>query len=388
MNLICNIVGARPNFMKMAPVILEARRRRLNQITVHTGQHFDAQMSDIFFTSLEIPKPDFHLGVGSGTHAEQTARVMERFEKICLEQKPNLVVVAGDVNSTLACALVAAKLLIPVAHVESGLRSFDRTMPEEINRILTDHIASLLFTTERSGNENLLREGIPQDKIHFVGNSMIDSLRTHLPQALASRPWERFSLEAGCYGLVTLHRPANVDDLNAFSEILTALRRISKKIPLLFTVHPRTRQRIEKFGIDLSPMIVVEPLGYTEFLGLMAKASLVLTDSGGIQEETTVLGVPCVTLRTNTERPVTLEMGTNHLAGVKKLSIITAVRQALSSNSANSTLPPLWDGQAAVRIIDVIERSLVEGGNMSSFGNSSDSAEARMFASERARTET
>jgi len=387
MSLICNIVGARPNFMKMAPVILEARRRALNQITVHTGQHFDAQMSDIFFTSLKMPKPDFHLGVGSGTHAEQTARVMERFEKICLEQKPNLVVVAGDVNSTLACALVAAKLLIPVAHVESGLRSFDRTMPEEINRILTDHIASLLFTTERSGNENLLREGVPQDKIHFVGNSMIDSLQAHLPQALAGRPWERFSLEAGCYGLVTLHRPANVDDLDAFSEISTVLRKISKKIPLLFTVHPRTRQRIEEFGIDLSSMIVVEPLGYTEFLGLMAKASLVLTDSGGIQEETTVLGVPCVTLRTNTERPVTLEMGTNHLAGVKKLSIMAAVRQALSSNPAKPTLPPLWDGQAAVRIIDVIERALVQGGNISSFGNSSEYAEARMFASERARTE-
>ena len=223
MSLICSVVGARPNFMKMAPVILEARARRLNQIIVHTEQHFDPEMSDIFFNNLKIPKPDFHLGVGSGTHAAQSARVMEGFERICLDLKANLVAVAGDVNSTLACALVAAKLLIPVAHIEAGLRSFDRTMPEEINRVLTDHISSLLFTTERSGNENLLSEGIAQDRIHYVGNSMIDSLRSQLPRALANRPWERFSLSAGRYGLVTLHRPGNVDDQNSFRGIASAL---------------------------------------------------------------------------------------------------------------------------------------------------------------------
>jgi UDP-N-acetylglucosamine 2-epimerase (non-hydrolysing) len=360
MSVICNVVGARPNFMKMAPVILEAGRRGLNQITVHTGQHFDALMSDVFFANLKMPEPDFHLAVGSGTHAEQTARIMERFEKICLDEKPTLVVVAGDVNSTLACALVAAKLLIPVAHVESGLRSFDRTMPEEINRILTDHISSLLFTTESSGNENLRREGIRQDQIHFVGNSMIDSLQSHLAEALGECPWTQFSLEPDGYGLVTLHRPANVDNVDSFSEIAAALKKISAEIPLLFTVHPRTRQRIEEFGIDLGSLIVAEPLGYMEFLGLMAKASVVLTDSGGIQEETTALGVPCITLRNNSERPITFELGTNHLAGVTKSGIITAVHKALSSKGMKPSLPPLWDGHAGNRIAGIIERWLVE----------------------------
>jgi UDP-N-acetylglucosamine 2-epimerase (non-hydrolysing) len=360
MSLICSVVGARPNFMKMAPVILEARQRGMDQFVVHTGQHYDAQMSAIFFDELQLPQPDICLGVGSGSHADQTARVMLGFERVCVEQKPDLVVVGGDVNSTLACALTAAKLFIPVAHVESGLRSFDRSMPEEINRILTDHVASLLFTTEQSGTENLLREGISAKKIHFVGNSMIDSLQSHVGKALGSRPWEKFGLEAGCYGLVTLHRPANVDDIEAFSNITEAISEISRDITLVFPVHPRTRQCIEQFGIDLGAVRLTEPLGYTDFLGLMAKASLVLTDSGGVQEETTALGVPCLTLRRNTERPITLELGTNRLAGVKKSGIVNAAREAVSGNGTYNTSPPLWDGHAALRIVDVIEKSLLD----------------------------
>ena len=354
MSLICNVVGARPNFMKMAPIILEERRRGLNQLTVHTGQHYDSQMSDVFFEALGMPQPDSHLGIGSGSHAEQTARVMVGFEKICLDSRPDLVVVGGDVNSTLACALVAAKLLIPVAHVESGLRSFDRTMPEEINRILTDHIASLLFTTEQSGNDNLLREGIAAERIHFVGNSMIDSLRANIDKALAERSWQRFGLEPGHYGLVTLHRPANVDEPNVFLEIAAALTEISRDIPLLFPVHPRTRGHIEKIGIDLNAVKLIEPLGYMEFLGLMAKAGVVLTDSGGIQEETTALGVPCVTIRLNTERPVTVQLGTNRLAGISKSNIVNAAREAMCKDKGNVALPPFWDGHAAPRILDVI----------------------------------
>ena len=362
MKLICNVVGARPNFMKMAPVVLEARRRGLIQVTVHTGQHYDSQMSAIFFDALRLPKPDFDLGVGSGSHADQTARIMVGFERICLDTKPALVVVGGDVNSTLACALVAAKLTIPVAHVESGLRSFDRSMPEEINRILTDHLASLLFTTEPSGTQNLLGEGIAADQIHFVGNSMIDSLRSHIDQALADKPWERFDLEPGRYGLITLHRPANVDDSAVFSEIAGALIQISRDLPLLFPTHPRTLERMEQIGIDLGTVRVVEPLGYLEFLGLMAKARVVLTDSGGIQEETTALGVPCVTLRLNTERPITVQVGTNRLAGITTFSIVNAAREALSQANVSHTLPALWDGEAGRRIVNIIEKALNEKG--------------------------
>jgi UDP-N-acetylglucosamine 2-epimerase (non-hydrolysing) len=355
---ICNVVGARPNFMKMAPVILEQRRRGLRQITVHTGQHYDAQMSEVFFDTLGIPQPDYHLGVGSGSHAEQTARIMVGFERVCLEEAPGLVVVGGDVNSTLACALVAAKLMIPVAHVEAGLRSFDRTMPEEVNRVLTDHVASLLFTTEPSGTENLLREGIDERSIHFVGNSMIDSLRGHLERALASRPWEAFGLAPRAYGLVTLHRPSNVDDAGAFFEIGSALGELSRDLPLLFPVHPRTRARIQEFGIDLGSVRFTEPLGYLEFLGLMAKARIVLTDSGGIQEETTALRVPCVTIRNNTERPITITQGTNRLAGVKRAAILQSARQALAQPLPEQPPPPLWDGRAAQRIVDAIEQFL------------------------------
>ena len=346
--------------MKMAPVILEENRRGLHQITVHTGQHYDAQMSDVFFKTLGMPQPDYDLGVGSGSHAEQTARIMVGFEKICLDRKPALVVVGGDVNSTLACALVAAKLHIPVAHVESGLRSFDRSMPEEINRILTDCIAEVLFTTERSANENLLREGVASERIHFVGNSMIDSLRSHLDSAVADKPWQRFGLEPGRYGLVTLHRPSNVDAPEALAETALALDEISSEIPLLFPVHPRTRERIQHFQIDWKFVRLIPPLDYLEFLGLMARARLVLTDSGGIQEETTALGVSCITIRPNTERPITIETGTNHLCAAKRRDIVDAARSALTGIRARQALPRFWDGQASSRIVDSLENWLTD----------------------------
>ncbi|MDT3778028.1 UDP-N-acetylglucosamine 2-epimerase (non-hydrolyzing) [Nitrospira sp. MA-1] len=356
MSKICTVVGARPNFMKMAPVILEFKRRELPQFCVHTGQHYDSQMSTIFFDELGMPKPDAFLGVGSCSHAEQTARIMTSFEKLCLEQKFTLVIVAGDVNSTLACALVAAKLHIPVAHVESGLRSFDRSMPEEINRIVTDHLSSILFTTEPSGNDNLHNEGVFVGQTHFVGNTMIDSLKAHLDKALAGKPWQKLDIEPHSYGLVTLHRPANVDDLPTLSQIVLALKEISGELPLLFPVHPRTRAGLEQILSDWAPIRIIEPLGYLDFLALMAKAKLVLTDSGGIQEETTILKVPCVTIRPNTERPITVEAGTNRLAGVTKEGIVAAAKAALSQKSLNKNPPALWDGQAASRIVDVIEK--------------------------------
>jgi UDP-N-acetylglucosamine 2-epimerase (non-hydrolysing) len=356
--MICFVVGARPNFMKVAPVILKARERGLASILVHTGQHYDARMSAIFFDDLKMPKPDVDLNIGSGSHAEQTARTMVAFERVCLERKPSLVVVAGDVNSTLACALTASKLLIPVAHVEAGLRSFDASMPEEINRVLTDHISSLLFTTEPSGNENLLREGICRERIHFVGNSMIDSLRSHLDRALGARPWNDFGLEEGRYGLITLHRPANVDDLKVLSEIGRALRQVAAQLPLLFPVHPRTRERIYRSEVGWDPIKLVQPLGYLEFLGLMARARVVFTDSGGVQEETTILGVPCVTIRPNTERPITIQRGTNRLVSSGREAVVKAAREAMAQDNLNLETPPLWDGRSAVRIIRVIEEWL------------------------------
>jgi UDP-N-acetylglucosamine 2-epimerase (non-hydrolysing) len=278
------------------------------------------------------------------------------FEKICLDQNPSLVVVGGDVNSSLACALVAAKLMIPVAHVESGLRSFDRSMPEEINRVLTDHMGTLLFTTEQSANENLQREGISSSRVYFVGNSMIDTLRSHLDKALEVAAWRQFSVEPGCYGLVTLHRPSNVDDPSALTEIAFALKEISSELPLLFPVHPRTRERILRFGLDWDHVRLIPPLGYFEFLGLMARARLVLTDSGGIQEETTALGVSCVTIRPNTERPITITIGTNRLAAAKRTEIADAARSALSQTGVRYALPQLWDGRTASRIVDVFEK--------------------------------
>jgi UDP-N-acetylglucosamine 2-epimerase (non-hydrolysing) len=359
--LICDVVGARPNYMKIAPVFLELRRRGIPQVLVHTGQHYDAAMSDVFFEQLGLPKPDLSLGVGSGSHAHQTAQIMMAFEKVCLDFRPSLVIVGGDVNSTIGCALVGAKLGIPIAHVEAGLRSFDRSMPEEINRVLTDHISDLLFTSEPSGDQNLLIEGISQDKIHFVGNCMIDSLTQHIGSATAREPWKAYGLRPGEYGLVTLHRPAAVDDDAALDQFRGALREIARDLPLLFPVHPRTRRQIETHEIRWDPIQLTEPLGYLDFVGLMAEARLVLTDSGGIQEETTALGIPCVTMRDNTERPITVEVGTNRIAGTKLEGILATARQALADTNKGGQVPDLWDGHAASRIGDVVERWMGKG---------------------------
>jgi UDP-N-acetylglucosamine 2-epimerase (non-hydrolysing) len=349
---IVTVVGARPNFVKMAPVVREIARRGLPQVFVHTGQHYDEKMSAVFIDELGMPAPDVYLGVGSGTHAEQTAKVLVAFESLCIERRPCLIVVAGDVNSTAACALAAAKLEIPVAHVESGLRSFDRSMPEEINRVVTDHLADLLFTTEDSGRENLHREGIEASKIRFVGNTMIDSLVEHLPRAKALRPWEPIGVEPGSYGLVTLHRPSNVDDARKLEAIARALKAVSEEKTLLFPVHPRTLKRAGM--LFACPGIrTMDPVGYLEFLGLMSAAAFVITDSGGIQEETTALSVRCFTLRTSTERPVTIESGTNELVTIESLH--AAVR---SPARTGTRVPPLWDGRAAERVVDGIEAFL------------------------------
>jgi UDP-N-acetylglucosamine 2-epimerase (non-hydrolysing) len=350
--MICTVVGARPNFMKMAPIILELQQRGMPQVFVHTGQHYDAAMSTIFFDELGMPQPDVYLGVGSGSHAEQTARVMIAFEAVCQQVKPSLVIVAGDVNSTLACALTAAKLHIPVAHVEAGLRSFDRDMPEEINRILTDHLAGLLFTTEPSGKEHLLQEGITSEYIHFVGNTMIDSLRSHLDNALKRQPWHAYNLQPHDYGLVTFHRPSNVDDETTRLELATALREISQTLPLLFPMHPRTLAKGEGIWESIRGLKITEPLGYLEFLGLMARARVVITDSGGVQEETTALGVPCVTVRLNTERPITVTQGTNRLVPPIASKIVTAVGNPVQRATA---IPEFWDGRASHRLVNVIQ---------------------------------
>lgn len=354
--LICNIVGARPNYMKIAPIVHELRRRSIDQFLVHTGQHYDPNMSQIFFDELQLPPPDIFLGVGSDSHARQTARVMIAFEEICQERRPDLVIVGGDVNSTLAAALAAAKLNIPVAHVEAGLRSFDRSMPEELNRIVTDHLSTLLLTTEASANENLHREGIIPDQIHFVGNCMMDTLLRHVDAALNGMPWRAFGLEPRSYVLVTLHRPANVDTPDALGELLGALNTLAEQCPILFPIHPRSRERLTRFGLTVAPGLrLCEPLPYLQFLGLMARAALVLTDSGGVQEETTMLNVACLTLRENTERPATITSGTNRLIGSRREAILEAATTVLSDACPSGEPPPLWDGHAAGRVVDVIE---------------------------------
>src|SRR5438067_10388218 len=347
---VLNVVGARPNFMKIAPIV-EAMKKAtdINGILVHTGHHYDEGMSDVFFRDLGIPVPDVHLGVGSGSHAEQTARIMVEFEKVCLAEKPDLVVVVGDVNSTMACTIVAAKLRIPVAHVEAGLRSFDRAMPEEINRLVTDALSDLLFTTSRDADGNLKREGADPAKIHFVGNVMIDTLLKHRQKAAAlniEKPKQ--------YALVTLHRPSNVDDPNVLGPILEALDQISKTMPVLFPIHPRTRKRVEDFGLSMNGIRTMEPLGYLEFLNLESTATVVLTDSGGLQEETTILGVPCLTLRHNTERPVTITHGTNILTGPDRGRILEAFTRVMNGDWKFAGPPEYWDGQAAKRIVRVI----------------------------------
>ena len=356
---ILNIVGARPNFMKIAPVAREMRRREkdFQSLIVHTGQHYDAAMSDSFFKDLGMPSPDFHLEVGSASHAVQTARIMTQFEPIVVQEKPDWVLVVGDVNSTIACALVCSKLGVRVAHVEAGLRSRDRTMPEEINRILTDAISDLLLTTSEDADANLKAEGVSTDKIKFVGNVMIDSLLYSLKLAENSTVREDLGLTEKEYAVLTLHRPSNVDDENVFGGLLDALVVISEKIPIIFPAHPRTKANIEKFGfaeaIKRSRIKLIEPLGYLDFMRLYSGARVVLTDSGGLQEETTALSIPCLTLRENTERPITISHGTNLLVGTDPEQIKQTAFEVLSrEQSGDKKIPPLWDGRAAERICD------------------------------------
>ena len=406
---ILTVVGARPNFMKAAPIIAAIREQNeritasprpgsgpdscitLQSVLVHTGQHYDEAMSDQFFADLDIPKPDVHLGVGSGSHGSQTAEIMKRFEEVLLREMPDLLIVVGDVNSTLACALIASKISYDasgtrplIAHVEAGLRSFDRNMPEEINRILTDHVANLLFVTEESGLHNLRREGIPDDKVHFVGNTMIDSLLAFKEKAKCSLILGKLGLRASNsrpdasngvmrYALLTLHRPSNVDQQASLLKVLNGLEELASTCPIIFPAHPRTQKRIAEFGLERffsarngtqgtnapgaavadGRIQLVDPLGYLDFLCLMERASLVVTDSGGIQEETTCLGIPCVTIRENTERPITVKVGTNILAGTSESGIRQAIRKQLESKVAGR-VPEKWDGKSARRIVDVI----------------------------------
>lgn len=371
------IVGARPNFMKVAPLMREMSRypQKFDQLLLHTGQHYDDEMSKCFFNDLRLTEPDIYLGVGSGTHSEQTGKIMIEFEKVCFKEKPDLVIVVGDVNSTVACALVATKLCIPVAHVEAGLRSFDRTMPEEINRILTDQISDYLFTTCEDANQNLIKEGIPENKIFFVGNAMIDSLLNHIKIANNSVIPEKLGLRKNNkikkYGLVTLHRPSNVDNKKILKGILGALNGLARVIPVIFPAHPRTIKQIKNFKLQemvnyeenfLSKglnntnrsILAIPPLGYLDFLCLISNAAIVLTDSGGIQEETTILGIACLTLRNNTERPITIKEGTNILVGNNPDNIINTALNILKNQNSKKKIPKYWDGKAAERIVEIL----------------------------------
>ncbi len=354
---ILHVVGARPNFMKLAPVRAAlARHDGVQQILIHTGQHYDHFMSDVFFRQLEIPEPDCNLDVGSASQARQVAEIMLRLEPVILENRPDLVLVYGDVNSTVASALVCSKLLVPIGHVEAGLRSFDRTMPEEINRVLTDQVADHLFTPSEDGDQNLLHEGIPREKIHLVGNVMIDTLVRLLPRARMPGLQQELTSGRERYVLVTLHRPSNVDDPGELRRILETLSEIAADVPVVFPVHPRTRQAIrELITGSLAPDLrLIDPIGYLEFLSLQREAALVITDSGGIQEETTFLGVPCLTVRENTERPVTVKVGTNILIGRDMDLLKMETNRVLSGKGKTGTIPPFWDGKAGERIADVI----------------------------------
>lgn len=348
---ILHVVGARPNFMKVAPVMHAfAKRPEAQPCLVHTGQHYDANMSDIFFTQLQIPAPDVNLEVGSGSHAQQTAEIMKRFEPVVLERKPDVVLVYGDVNSTVAATLVCSKIGIRVGHVEAGLRSFDRTMPEEINRMVTDRLADLLFTPSEDGDVNLRNEGTPEEKIFRVGNVMIDSLIRLLPTA-AAYPRNGYPER---YALVTLHRPSNVDDMQTLEGILESILEVSRGMTVVFPVHPRTRQRLASSKLNLSSLKLLEPLPYLEFLALQRRATVAITDSGGIQEETTYLGVPCLTLRENTERPITVTLGTNVIVGQNRKKLSAELAKIIEGRAKKGTIPPLWDGRAGDRIADII----------------------------------
>ena len=365
---ILNVVGARPNFMKIAPLMAQYNQYKdIHAILVHTGQHYDQEMSKLFFSELGIPEPDINLEVGSGSHAMQTAEIMKRFEPVLIDYQPDVVVVVGDVNSTIACGLIAVKLHIKLVHVEAGLRSFDRSMPEEINRILTDAISDLLFCTEQAGIDNLMAEGIKPDKIHMVGNVMIDTLLSHLDRATQSTIVEDLQqqghLDNNGFAVLTLHRPSNVDDPVAFSRILDALEAIQKDMPILFPVHPRTRNQISSLGLQarvdsLNNLHIMNPVGYLDFLKLQADARVILTDSGGIQEEATILKVPCITLRHNTERPVTTTIGSNQVVGTDTEKIIAAYRNVVTGKLRSPQIPPMWDGHAAERIVEILRQKL------------------------------
>ncbi|MBN2181527.1 MAG: UDP-N-acetylglucosamine 2-epimerase (non-hydrolyzing) [Sedimentisphaerales bacterium] len=357
---IITVVGARPNFMKIAPIIKSCRTSKvIEPLIVHTGQHYDEKMSDLFFRQLNIPEPDINLEVGSGSHAAQTAEIMKAFEPVLLYYQPDAVLVVGDVNSTIACGLVAVKIGVKLMHVEAGLRSFDRTMPEEINRLLTDSISDYLFCTEQSGVDNLIDEGIPAEKIFLVGNVMIDTLLTHKARAHKSSILDRLNLNNRKFAVLTLHRPSNVDNPVVFGGILDALEIIQKDLPIIFPIHPRTSRNLTPFNLDrrlekLPNLHLIEPLGYLDFLKIISTAKLVLTDSGGIQEETTILKVPCLTLRDNTERPVTVEIGSNRIVGTNPDKIIHAYNQVINGRLIEPQIPPLWDGRAADRIVQII----------------------------------
>lgn len=354
---VLHVVGARPNFMKAAPVYRALAQRAVTQVLVHTGQHYDAQMSDVFFQALEIPAPDESLNVGSGSHAQQTAAIMSKFEPVLLARKPDVVLVYGDVNSTVAAALVCAKLGFRIGHVEAGLRSFDRTMPEEINRLVTDQLADMLFTPSMDGDENLAREGVARDKVFFVGNVMIDTLIHFLPKADALYPALQQDLSLQNFGLVTLHRPSNVDEAATFLPMLKVLDELSRDLPLIFPVHPRTRDKWADQLSKCNPNLrTIAPQGYLEFLALQKNAKVVITDSGGIQEETSYLGTPCLTLRENTERPITVNLGTNILIGRDWQMLRSEFAKALNGNRKRASALPLWDGRASDRIAEVLLR--------------------------------
>jgi UDP-N-acetylglucosamine 2-epimerase (non-hydrolysing) len=361
---IVNVVGARPNLMKIAP-LMDAYRGlgEIEPLLVHTGQHYDANMSDLFFRQLGIPEPEINLEVGSASHAVQTAEIMKAFEPVVLEQEPDAVLVVGDVNSTIACGMVAVKLGVKLVHVEAGLRSFDREMPEEINRVLTDAISDLLLCSEPSGVQNLRREGIADEKVHLVGNVMIDTLMRHRERAEGSSIVGDLGLEEGGYAVLTMHRPSNVDDPAVLGKLLDALEVVQRDQPIVFPAHPRTREKLAHSGLaeraaELRDLRMLDPVGYLDFLKLMSSARLVLTDSGGIQEETTILQVPCLTLRDNTERPITVEVGTNRIVGQDPERIVAAYREVMERGAGDGRIPPLWDGRAAERIVEVLVEAL------------------------------
>jgi len=356
------IVGARPNFMKIAPLYKEMMKfpHDFNVKLIHTGQHYDEKMSKLFFHDLHLPVPHEYLGVGSGSHGSQTARIMEKYEEVLLKDKPDLIIVAGDVNSTVACALDATKLHIKVAHLEAGLRSYDRRMPEEINRIVTDSISDILLTPSRNADENLLKEGIPETKIHFVGNIMIDSVIGYKDEAEKSVILEELGVRSGEYALITLHRPSNVDEKESLIKIIDAFIEISKDVKLIFPMHPRTQKNLVNFGLDVKVkqadnLIITEPIGYYDFLKLQIHSMFVLTDSGGIQEETTYFNIPCLTLRENTERPITITEGSNKLIKLETSEIIREAGEILKGKAKSGKVPELWDGKTAERIIKLVK---------------------------------